>query len=50
MPSDLGGYEYENLSPLIAAWTAHYVRKGCSDTKARDVASRRVQSGKRTWP
>jgi hypothetical protein len=34
---------------LVAAWTAHYRAKGCTLTKARDVAWRRCQR-KRTWP
>ena len=41
---------YENLSPLLAAWTLHYMSKGCTDTKAIKVAFKRIRSGKRTWP
>lgn len=33
----------------MKAWTAHYRAKGCSSTKARDVAYRKVQR-KSTWP
>lgn len=46
---DSGGYYCENLSPLIRAWAAHYVAKGCTPEKARRVAFARVQR-KRTWP
>jgi hypothetical protein len=49
VPSTCFDTPYPNLSPLIAAWTAHYVAKGCMPTKARDVAWRRVRR-KRTWP
>lgn len=50
MNSDWMGYDYgPNLSPMIAAWTAHYVRKGCHPEKARRVANARVDR-KRTWP
>lgn len=48
MPSEFS-YGHENLSPLIGAWTAHYIAKGCSETKARRVAWARVQR-KRSWP
>jgi hypothetical protein len=48
MPS-AGFYGYDNLSPLIRAWTAHYVAKGCTPEKAGRVAFARVQR-KRTWP
>ncbi len=43
------GWHYENLSPLIRAWTAHYQAKGCTPEKARRVAEDRVRR-KRTWP
>ncbi|MCP5018422.1 MAG: hypothetical protein GY938_24560 [Ketobacter sp.] len=46
---DFEGYTFINLSPLIAAWTMHYMAKGCAETKARQVAVKRVQS-KMTWP
>ncbi len=42
-------YAHENLSPLIGAWTAAYVAKGCTPEKARRVALARVQRS-RTWP
>lgn len=42
-------YDHENLGPLISAWAARYVAKGCSEEKARRVASERVRH-KRTWP
>lgn len=48
MPSD-GFSAPENLGPLIAAWTARYVAKGCSPEKARRVAQARAWR-KRTWP
>lgn len=44
-----GPYYGPNLSPLIAAWTAHYERKGCHPVKAKRVANERVRT-KRTWP
>lgn len=42
-------YSYPNESKRIAAWTAHYLAKGCNSTKARDVACRKVRQS-RTWP
>lgn len=42
-------YGYRNESPRIAAWKAHYMRKGCTDTKAYDVAVRKVRQAS-TWP
>lgn len=49
MPIDGWGYDYPNESRRIAAWKAHYMRKGCTNTKAYDVACRKVRSA-RTWP
>ncbi len=49
MNSDIPGYEYPNLSPLYRAWEQHYIAKGCTASKARLVAFKRVQR-KRTWP
>ena len=49
MPGDPHTYEYRNESRRIAAWTAHYLAKGCNSTKARDVACRKVRRS-RTWP
>ena len=48
MPS-IGYDEYKNESPRIRAWQAHYVAKGCTSTKAYEVALRKAQSS-RTWP
>jgi hypothetical protein len=48
MPGDFT-YAYENKSPLINAWTAHYIAKGCTESKARMVAQKRCER-KRTWP
>ena len=49
MPGDPYVYEYRDDSKRIAAWTAHYLAKGCNSTKARDVACRKVRQS-RTWP
>ncbi len=40
------------LFPLMmrAAWTVHYMAKGCTYTKAAKLATKRLRSGKRTWP
>lgn len=38
-----------NDSPRIAAWSAHYMRKGCTGTKALRVACDKVRRS-RTWP
>lgn len=44
------GFEpYVNECPRAAAWIAHYMAKGCTSTKAYDVAWRKVRSS-RTWP
>ena len=43
------GYEYRNESPRIAAWKAHYMRKGCTDTKA-DLVAHRKCCRSNTWP
>lgn len=42
-------YAYRNLSPRVDAWRAHYMRKGCTDTKAELVAWRKVRRSN-TWP
>jgi hypothetical protein len=42
-------YEYRNDSRRIAAWQAHYVRKGCTRTKAEKVAYQKVHVAS-TWP
>ena len=49
MASMFGCYDYPNNSARIAAWTAHYAAKGCSSTKALEVAYRKV-SHSITWP
>ena len=41
--------EYRNESPRIAAWTAHYIAKGCHPVKAEHVANKKVERS-RTWP
>lgn len=46
---DFGWTVDRNLSPLIAAWTAHYIAKGASPVKARAVAQKRCQR-KTSWP
>lgn len=38
-----------NDGPRIAAWSAHYMRKGCTDTKASRVAREKVRRSC-TWP
>lgn len=43
------GYQYENLSPRIAAWRSHYIAKGCHPVKADRVAYAKVRRS-RTWP
>lgn len=44
------GYSpYENRAPRIAAWAAHYERKGCHPVKAQAVARRKC-SKSHTWP
>lgn len=48
MPSELG-YYYRNDSARIAAWAAHYERKGCHPVKARTVALDKVRRS-HTWP
>lgn len=42
-------FAYPNNSPRINAWAAHYVAKGCSASKARTLANKKVRI-KRTWP
>jgi hypothetical protein len=48
MPTD-GHYGYRNESPRRRAWEAHYRAKGCSTTKAYDVACRKIARS-HTWP
>lgn len=48
MPTSLGS-EYHNESPRIAAWTAHYIAKGCHPVKASKVAWQKVRNST-TWP
>lgn len=40
---------YFNDSARLRAWEAHYAAKGCSPTKARDVAIRKCFRSS-TWP
>lgn len=49
MPTNGWDIGYRNESPRIRAWTAHYMAKGCSDTKANSVAREKVRRS-RTWP
>lgn len=49
MPEYSISYYGPNESPRIAAWTAHYERKGCHPVKARSVALAKVRRS-RTWP
>lgn len=49
MPCNDFNYFGDNLGPLIKAWTAHYIAKGCHPRKAKEVASARARR-KRTWP
>lgn len=42
-------YEYRNESPRIAAWKSHYMRKGCTSTKADRVAQAKVRKSG-AWP
>ena len=49
MPSTEFWSDGRNESKRIAAWTAHYLAKGCNSTKARDVACRKVRQSW-TWP
>jgi len=46
-----GGWYWQepNEGPRIKAWTAHYMRKGCTDTKADRVAHEKCRRS-RTWP
>lgn len=48
MPGYLGYYS-RNDSKRIDAWQAHYVAKGCSERKARQVARDKC-SKSTTWP
>lgn len=48
MPTGLWS-DYQNESPRISAWQRHYMSKGCTNTKAYEVARRKVRSS-RTWP
>ena len=48
MPTSLGA-EFRNDSPRIAAWMAHYVRKGCHPVKAAKVAWQKCRKST-TWP
>ncbi len=41
--------DYRNECQRLAAWRAHYMAKGCSSTKADDVARRKIRSS-HTWP
>jgi len=49
MPGMIDCCEYKNETGRIAAWTGHYAAKGCTLTKAREVALRKVWSSA-TWP
>lgn len=49
MLDDCWGYSYRNESPRIRAWYEHYIRKGCSTTKAMRVARDKVWRST-TWP
>lgn len=42
-------YGYRNESKRIAAWTAHYMAKGCFSRKAHGLAMDKVHRSQ-TWP
>ena len=41
-----GFYYSPGLARLREAWTEHYMRKGCSQWKARNLAQKKTH----TWP
>lgn len=50
MPESAFGYDYgDNLGPMVAAWAAHLIGKGCHPVTAKRKADERVRR-KRTWP
>lgn len=49
MPTIGWGDGYRNISRRLRAWKAHYMAKGCTDTKADKVAYEKVRRC-RTWP
>ena len=49
MLSDPMYFSFRNESSRTAAWRAHYMRKGCAESKAHDVARRKVERSN-TWP